>query len=71
MPFVCFPKSKPQQDFHGTAGPLFEETGRCPEPGVSVYDLNLTLQALHHRDHRALKVLGLEVKESVSFYWPI
>lgn len=48
-----------------TAGPLFEETGHFPEPGVSVYALALTSQALHSR---VLRVPGPEAKE-LYFYW--
>ena len=41
---VCFPKSKPQQGFYGTAGLLFEETGPFPRAWcVSLCsELNLT-----------------------------
>ena len=42
--------------------------GHFPEPGVSVYALNLTSRVLHNR---AWRVPGPEAKETVSFYWPI
>lgn len=41
---VCFPKSKPQQGSDGTAGLLLQGQGHFPEPGASVYALNLTSQ---------------------------
>lgn len=49
-------------------GCYLKRPGHFPEPGVSVYALNLTSQALHNR---ALRVLSPEAKEIVSFYWPI